>query len=178
MPADAYAPGHALHLIQRGSCRRACFFDEADRSAYVEALVCCAREARCAVHAYVLMGNHVHVLATPREKGGATRLMHLLKQGKTSLWEHDFETRAVFPRRYLLACMCYIELNPVRACLAASPREYRWSSFRANALGAADPAVTPHPFYLILGRTGPSRRAAYRALFGRASSGFQHSLKP
>ena len=181
MLTDAYAPGHALHLIQRGACRRACFFGEADRFAYGALLAQCAGEALCAVHAYVLMGNHVHLLATPSGPGGATRLMRSLAERyapqardcEGPLWERDFETWAVFPRRYLLACMRYIELNPVRAALAARASDYRWSSFRANALGAHDPVVTPHPFYLTLGRTGPSRRAAYRALFGSPSGNFQ-----
>ena len=169
---DAYVPGHALHLIQRGACRRACFFGEEDRAAYAESLAQCAREACCAVHAYVLMGNHVHVLATPWSPGGATRLMHSLAERhepragpEGPLWEREFETWAVFPRRYLIACMRYIELNPVRAGLTASPRDYAWSSYRANALGAPDPVVSPHPFYLNLGRTASSRRAAYLALF-------------
>ncbi len=166
MHVDAYTPGHALHLIQRGACRRACFACDAARAAYLETLAQAAREVRCAVHAYVVMGNHVHLLATPSEKGAATRLMRLLSARDRALWEPDFETWPVFPRRYLLACMRYIELNPVRACLAGSPGQYRWSSYRANALGAQDPVLTPHPYYLGLGRTPANRRATYRGLFG------------
>ncbi len=172
MHADAYTPGHALHLIQRGACRQACFASHEDRAAYLERLAHAAREVRCAVHAYVLMGNHVHLLATPCEKGAATRLMRSLAAHDRELWEPEFETWPVFPRRYLFACMRYIELNPVRACLAQSPGQYRWSSYGANALGSHDPAVTPHPFYLSLGRTAPTRQALYRNLFRSREAAF------
>ena len=61
--------------------------------------------------------------------------------------------------------MRYIELNPVRARVVAQPGEYRWSSFRANALGQDDALITPHPLYYALGRSAALRQAAYRALF-------------
>lgn len=178
MPAslDAHAPGHPLHLIQRGYCRAACFIDERDRLAYLDWLTLLSGRMGCAVHAYVLMGNHVHLLLTPTRAGAATRLMRSLAERCVPeardgpFWEDRFETWPVFPRQYLLACMRYIELNPVRAGLVARGDAYRWSSHRANALGEADTLLTPHPFYLALGRSSASRQAAYRAMFTGNSS--------
>ena len=65
----------------------------------------------------------------------------------------------------MLTCLCHIELNPVRAAMVEDPSHYRWSSYRANALGVADPRITPHPLYLALGITDNLRQTAYRALF-------------
>ena len=172
----AQVPGHPLHVIQRGYCRMACFFCERDRVAYLHWLGAYAERYGCAVHAYVLMGNHVHLLLTPSRPGGASRLMHALgeRYGRYIGEAHDrcgplleerFKTLTLRSRRHLLDCMRYIESNPVRARLVAAPGEYRWSSFRANALGHDDALVTPHSCYYALGRSAALRQAAYRALF-------------
>lgn len=175
-PLDAQVPGHPLHVIQRGYCRVACFFCERDRLAYLHWLGAYAERFGCAVHAYVLMGNHVHLLVTPSRPQGASRLMRSLGERYTRyigeaherfgpLLEERFKTWPLRSRRHLLDCMRYIESNPVRARLVAAPGEYRWSSFRANALGHDDALVTPHSCYYALGRSAASRQAAYRALF-------------
>lgn len=175
-PLDAQVPGHPLHVIQRGYCRVACFFCERDRLAYLHWLGAYAERFGCAVHAYVLMGNHVHLLVTPSRPQGASRLMRSLGERYTRyigeaherfgpLLEERFKTWPLRSRRHLLDCMRYIESNPVRARLVAAPGEYRWSSFRANALGHDDALVTPHSYYYALGRSAASRQAAYRALF-------------
>ena len=169
-------PGHTLHLVQRGRGRAACFSCEQDRITYLGWLAEYARASGCAVHAYVLMGNHVHLLLTPSRSDGVAFLVRQLDQRYAGfvaeryghaapLWDERIEIRPVYPRRYVLGCMRYIELNPVRAGLTLLPAEYQWSSFGANALGIADPIVTPHAFYCALGRSMAERQAAYRALF-------------
>ena len=169
-------PGHPLHVIQRGRLRTACFFSDEDCAAYLGYLSQYAAGYTCAVHAYVLMGNHVHLLLTPSREGGVARLMrstceHYARYADTlhrldgALWEERFEAFPVHAGRYLLACMRYIELNPVRARVVASPGQYRWSSYHANALGRGDALVTPHAHYCALGRSAGMRQAAYRALF-------------
>jgi putative transposase len=175
-------PRATLHVVQRGRARRACFSCARDRVAYLEALRECAARAGCAVHAYALMGNHVHLLVTSARAAGAARLMpavaaryarHLATAygHEDSVWEEPYDASPVRARAHLLACMRYIEENPVRAGLAAHPGAYRWSSYRANALGEDDPLVTPHPHYYSLGRSPDERRAAYAALFARAGDG-------
>ena len=167
-----------LHVVQRARERRPCFSCTGDRAAYLEALrECTARE--CAVHAYALMGNHVHLLITALRAGGAARLMPALAAGyarylaaayghEDRVWEEAYDASPVHARRHLLACMRYIEENPVRAGLAVHPGEYPWSSYRANALGEDDDLLTPHAHYYSLGRSPAERRAAYAALFARA----------
>ena len=181
-------PGHPLHVIQRGYLHAACFFCERDRLVYLHWLGRYAARFGCAVHAYVLMGNHVHLLVTPSRTGGVSGLMRALGEryaryvgdahGRAgALWEKRFEATPVYAGRYVISCMRYIEQNPVRARMAARPGEYRWSSFRSNALGQDDALVTPHAIYYSLGRSAASRQAAYRALFqAQASSSRRRRL--
>jgi putative transposase len=171
-------PHGTLHVVQRGLGRSVCFSCARDRAAYLEALRRCAEREECAIHAYALMGNHVHLLVTSARSAGAARLMpaiaasyarHLAAEygHAEALWEDPYDASPVYARRYLLACMRYIEENPVRAGLAAHPGAYPWSSYRANAFGENDALVTPHPHYYSLGRSSDERRAAYAALFTR-----------
>ena len=169
-------PGHPLHVIQRGRLRSACFFADEDCAAYLGWLGEYAADLGCSVHAYVLMGNHIHLLLTSSRAGGVASLMRALCERYAryvrevlhrdgALWEERFDAYPVNVGRYLLSCMRYIELNPVRARVVAFPGEYRWSSFRANALGQDDSLLRPHSFYCALGRNAASRQAAYLALF-------------
>ncbi len=168
--------GVATHIIQRGNNRGACFFADEDYALYLHHLEELARLFGCAVHACVLMTNHVHLLVTPKEADGASLLMKHLGQryvqyvnrayGRSgTLWEGRFRSCLAESDGYVLACYRYIELNPVRAGMVAHPREYRWSSYRSNAEGKASELIMPHRQYLRLAKDPAERRAAYRALF-------------
>ncbi len=71
-------PGIPQHVIQRGNDRQACFFDCSDYQSYLSLLDEAAARHRCEVHAYVLMTNHVHLLATPRVPDGISRMMQAI----------------------------------------------------------------------------------------------------
>jgi len=171
-----------MHLIQRGNNRQACFFADEDYGRYLGWLGAYAKLSGCAIHAYVLMANHVHLLLTPQSADGAANLMKRLGQryaqyvNRTylrsgTLWEGRFRSCVTQEEDYVLACYRYVELNPVRAGLVARPAEYRWSSYRSNARGEKDPVLTPHPLYKALGRKRKGRREAYPKLF-------RHPLDP
>ncbi len=175
-------PGHTLHVIQRGRLHAACFFSTGDRLAYLGWLGEFASQTGCAVHAYVLMGNHVHLLLTPSRQGGVATLLRLLgtryarhvaesRQREGALWEEGFDATPVHNNRYALACMRYIELNPVRARMARSPEQFRWSSHRCHALGEENALLTSHAAYAVLGRGAAARQAAYRELFKNVRPG-------
>ncbi len=170
MPRTArlVVPDMAVHIVQRGHDRAACFFDEADYRAYLEALRQYAAEFGCSVHAYCLMTNHVHLLLTPRTEDGCALMMKRLAQCYTqhvnkvkertgSLWQGRYRSCLVTSERYALACYRYVELNPVSAGMVGHPRDYRWSSYRANAEGRPDQLIEPHPAYPGVN--------AYRGLF-------------
>jgi putative transposase len=166
-------PGYPHHLIQRGNNRQTIFVDEHDRLRYLGMLREVLREQGVALHAYVLMDNHVHLLLTPGESGALSRLMQ--RQGTWyagwfnhrhartgALWEGRFRSSLVETDGYLLACMRYIERNPVRAGMVEVPEDFRWSSARHHAGIAADPLITDHALYWALGNTPFEREAAYR----------------
>ena len=136
-------PGIPLHVVLRGAVP-----DLSDAIHAVE----------CALHAYACLATHAHLLITPARAAAATRLARAAGAA-------GYDATPVVARRYLLACMRYIELNPVRAGLVRHPADFRGSSYRANALGEADALVTPHAVYCALGRDAEARRAAYRAGF-------------
>jgi putative transposase len=171
-----FLPGVPVHVVQRGNNREAVFFCADDYGTYLDWLREEAAGRGCVVHAYALMTNHIHLLMTPRDRGGLSdtlqalgrrfvpRINHAYARSGT-LWEGRFKASPVQEDAYLLACYRYIELNPVRAGMVADPGGYPWSSYRANALGQPDPLLVPHPLYLALGATDAARQAAYRELF-------------
>jgi putative transposase len=171
-PEEAHS---TLHVVQRGRGRRLCFSCAGDRASYREALRECSLHQGCAIHAYALMGNHVHLLFTSEQVRGPSRLMpdiagryaRYLRDEyghEDAVWDEAYDASPVRARAHLFACMRYIEENPVRAGLAPSPGAWRWSSWGANALGEDDAIVTPHPHYYALGRSAAERQAAYAAL--------------
>ncbi len=177
-----HLPGQPLHIVLRGHNRAPCFFAEEDYHTFLHWLGESLGKTGVALHGYVLMTNHVHMLITPQQAADVAGLMISLGRrfvqyiNKTyrrtgTLWESRYKSSLIQSETYLLTCMRYIELNPVRAAMVEDPAHYRWSSYRANALGAADARLTPHPLYLALGDTDKARQAAYRALFRTALDG-------
>jgi putative transposase len=168
-------PGIAQHVVQRGNNRQSCFFRTVDRVKYLETLGEYAQAFGCAIHAYVLMTNHVHLLVTPSSERAVSRTLQAVGRryvrwlnnaiGRTgTLWEGRYKACLVESDRYLLACYRYIELNPVRAGLVANPADHPWSSYKANAMGLHDGIVTPHGNYLGLGPDDSTRHRRYREL--------------
>lgn len=168
-------PGFPQHVIQRGNNRQATFHEAADYERYIHELISAARQARCAIHCYVLMTNHTHLLVTPEHDHGISQMMQSLgrsyvgyinrKYDRTgTLWEGRYKASLVDSNEYLLCCYRYIELNPVRAGLVADPSEYPWSSYRHHALGQFDRVATQHEVYRSLGTDAASRERAYRSL--------------
>ena len=165
-----------MHLIQRGNNRQACFYTDADFQVYLTWLQEYAVATDCAIHAYVLMSNHTHILLTPAKESSPGALMKSLGQryvryiNRTyrrsgTLWEGRFRSCIVQKEKYLILCQRYIELNPVRAGIVDHPAQYRWTSYRANAHGEKNGLIKANPSYLGLGETGEERQKAYRELF-------------
>jgi len=178
-PPRLELPGVAHHVIQRGNNRGTCFFGDADRRFYLKCLQEAAQRRGCAVHAYVLMGNHVHLLVTPAKAGGLgammqdlggryVRVINRIHARTGTLWEARFRSSLVDSENYLLVCQRYIELNPVRAGLVGDPAEYPWSSHSYYRHGRANRVITEHEVYLRLGFTARDRSVAYLSLFAEA----------
>ena len=172
MPRQArlVLPDVALHVIQRGHNRQPCFRQETDRLVYLTLLHQLSTKSRCAVHAYCLMTNHVHLLVTPPGEHACATLMRDLGQRYVqyfnrryarsgTLWEGRFRSCLVDSAQYVLACYRYIELNPVRAGMVPSAPAYRWSSHHGNSGRVENKLLSPHAEYAALSH------AAYVALF-------------
>ncbi|MDD2547025.1 MAG: transposase [Burkholderiaceae bacterium] len=168
-------PGYPHHIIQRGNNRQRIFLDREDFERMLALLEEQARQCAVAVHAYVLMDNHFHLLATPQTAEGLPRMMQAVgrsyvryfnaRHGRTgTLWEGRYRSTVIESERYLLACMVYIDLNPVRAGLVAQAVEWPWSS-HAHFMGLRqDRLITPHALFWALGNTPFAREAAYAEL--------------
>lgn len=165
-----------MHITQRGTNRSAIFLAPNDYRFFGALLLEASQRFECAIHAYILMTNHVHLLLTPSDECGPARLMQAVgtryvpefnkRHGRTgTLWQGRYRSAAIDSERYLLACSRYIELNPVRAMMVSHPSQYRWSSYGHNADGATDTLVTPHAVYRALHNSAAVRREEYRALF-------------
>lgn len=168
--------GITQHLIQRGNNRQVCFIDDQDMFCFGQWLCDYSSQYQVAIHAWVFMTNHVHILATPAESNAVALMMQSLgrryvryfntRHERTgTLWEGRYRSCLVDSESYLLHCQRYIEMNPVRAAMVAAPRDYRWSSYRTNAHGKPSRLVTPHPLYQRLGKNQNARQTAYRSLF-------------
>jgi putative transposase len=174
-------PGQPQHVIVRGNNRSEIFCCDADYRFYLEKLLAACKKHDCQVHAYVLMTNHVHLLMTPFSETGLSKALQMLGRYYVqyfnycyrrtgTLWEGRYKATLIDSDSYLLTCMRYIELNPVRAGMAADPIEYPWSSYRFNVLGQTDDLITPHAEFHRLGTDDSACRAAYRALFNQSIS--------
>ena len=169
-----FLPGICCHLVQRGGDHEAVFSDAADHAYYLECLAEAAARYGCAIHAYVLMIDHVHLLLTPKDKPGVSRMMQYVgryyvpyvndKYGSSgTLWQGRFKASLVDDAK-LLTCMRYIDTNPVRSGVSRAAAYYRWSSYRANAQARPDALLTPHELYLGLGRNKRARADSYKEL--------------
>ena len=175
-------PNVAMHIVQRGNNRIECFRADADRLVYLSILRELSALTHCAIHAYCLMTNHVHLLLTPESDAGPSLLMRDLARCYASyfnrryertgtLWEGRFRSCLVESAPYVLACYRYVEMNPVRAGMVSSPAAYEWSSHRANLAGSGNALLSGHPEYAAL---TPS---AYSGLFDADDPQFVKTMR-
>jgi putative transposase len=166
------------HVIQRGNNREPCFYATGDYRYYLETLGEALQRYDCQLHSYVLMTNHVHLLVTPLASCGISHMMQATGRKYVqyinracrrsgTLWEGRYKASLIDSDAWLLTCLRYIEMNPVRAGMLPHPGEYRWSSYTANAQGLSNSLLRPHDLYLALGKDPADRQYAYRELFRR-----------
>lgn len=167
-------PNQPHHVIQRGNDRQLIFRETADYLFFLDRLRDGSRQFKVAIHAYVLMPNHLHLLVTPSDEQGLSRMMQWIgrlyvpyfnhKYHRTgTLWQGRYRATVIDAERYLMLCSRYIELNPVRAGLAPSAGDYPWSSYQHHVGIKSDPVITDHALYWSLGNTPFEREATYRS---------------
>jgi putative transposase len=168
-------PHQPHHVIQRGNDRQLIFRDADDYRVFLAWQREAAKQFKVAIHAYVLMPNHLHLLATPSDKLGLARMMQWVgryyvpyfnnKYGRVgTLWQGRYRATVIDSERYFMTCSTYIELNPVRAGMVSSPADYSWSSYAHHVGTRSDPIITDHALYWALGNTPFDREVAYKGL--------------
>jgi putative transposase len=168
-------PNQPHHVIQQGNDLQIIFRDADDYLAFINWLRDASRQFKVAVHAYVLMTNHLHLLATPSDEQGLSKMMQWIgrhyvpyfnrKYGRTgTLWQGRYKATVIEADHYLMTCCRYIETNPVRSGLVASAGDYSWSSYPHHIGLKSDPVITDHSLYWALGNTPFDREIAYKAL--------------
>lgn len=175
-------PNHPHHVIQRGHNRKTVFIDESDFEFYLNNLAELKEEVPCLVYAYCLMPNHVHLIVDPgSDRENLARLLKPLAQRQArrvnkqrsrsgALWEGRFRSSPIQTDRYLLTCCRYVDLNPVRAELVATPEQYRWSSCKARLGLETIPWLDDDHLLSQLGRNRRNRRIKYRNLLAAGMS--------
>ncbi|MDH3354382.1 MAG: transposase [Chromatiales bacterium] len=168
-----YLPDQPQHVVVRGHNRDPILARHEDFRFLYQCLYEGAVKHELAIHAWVLMNNHLHLLATPSSESSLPKTMQSLGRryaqyfNRTyhrsgSLWEGRYKSSLVDTDRYLLSCYRYIELNSVRAGIAKRPEDYPYSSYHANGLGKSDKLVTPHSIFCdfigLAGNVSESKR--------------------
>lgn len=176
------------HVILRGNNRQMIFSGESDMRRMLSLLEEHSLAQGLEMHAYVLMDNHMHLLLTPRRDGALSLMMQAVGRsyvraynqahGRTgTLWEGRYRSSLIQTERYLLTCMAYIDLNPVRAGLVQEPEDYPWSSYAHYTGRQHQRLLTPPALYWELGNTPFAREAAYGELVrGGIAEHQQHEL--
>ena len=179
-------PGFLHHVIHRGNNRQAIFLGEPDRQRMLDLLAELSARHQVSIHAYVLMDNHIHLLATPATEGGLSSMMQAMgrsyvryfngRAGRTgTLWEGRYRSTVIEAERYLFPCMVYMDLNPVRAGMVHAPQDFPWSSYAHYVGLRTDKLVTPHPRVWALGNTPFAREASYLDMVRQGLSAGQQS---
>lgn len=168
-------PHQLHHVIAQGHSDQAIARDTADYQAFLNWLREAARQSRVAIHAYVLLPNRLHLLATPADDTGLSRMMQSLgrhyvphfnaRYGRTgSLWEGRYRATVLDPAAYFVPCARLIESQPASAGLTPEVALYPWSSQGHHIGDRKESWLTDHPAYWALGNTPFEREAAYRQI--------------
>lgn len=169
-------PNIPVKLLQKTSNKQKCFRSDQDYRYYLQLLKQYTSESSCAIHAYALLPDHIHLLLTPTHVTSVASLMKNLGQNYTqyynrtyqrkgSLWAGRFRSSVIDEDNFFFPCLIFIEMNPVFARLVKRPKDYQWSSYRINAYGEPDELVGRHRKYINLGNNQNDRQTAYRQLF-------------
>lgn len=183
-----FLPDYPIHVVQRGHDRRAVFCRSSDHAYYLDNLVEAKAKFGICVYAYCLMSNHVHLILAPcNEPSAISALMKTIAARQTrysnkrlgrsgTLWEGRFKASLIDTDRYLLACMRYVDLNPVRAAIVDAAEDYEWSSYRAHAGFKSSSIVDIPDSFRKLGGTDIERYQAYKDLVTAGSSDSEIAL--
>ena len=174
-------PHQLHHIIQRGIDAKRIFADDEDCNSFLTWLGEASKLFKIAIHAYVLMPDHLHLLVTPIDETGLSKMMQWIgrhyvpyfnakyeRQG--TLWQGRYKATVMEPHPYLLRTSLYIESNPVRSGLIADALDYPWTSYQHHVGLKTNSLITDHPVYWAMGNTPFQREAAYKEMMSNGLS--------
>lgn len=140
--------GVCYHILARGNQKQQIFIREKDYKEYIKRVKRYKRRHKFKLYGYCLMPNHVHLVGEIKKKENPSKFMQGITRSYTvyfnkayskvgHLWQARFKSKVIVRDEYLINCICYIELNPVRANLVHIPHEYKWSSYTERNLSVA-----------------------------------------
>lgn len=161
------------HITTRGNNQQQVFHEERDFNKYLHFLQYYKEKFKFKLYAFVLMLNHPHLLVETTKSGSISAIMKLLSQRYSvfynkkykrigHLWESRFHSNIVEKESYLLECMRYIELNPIRSNLVADLKNYKWSSYLAHIGDTPCTFLDTHPIFSELGKTLKEAQTNYK----------------
>lgn len=147
--------------------------DDEDRQRLLDILRDASREYGLAIHAYALLDDHLHLLATPQQADALSLSMQALgrryvagfnrrHQRQGGLWAGRYRATIIDPTRYLFSCMVFIELHAQRTHAAHRAEDYHWSSIAHHLGRRTDPLIMDHVLFWALGNTPFERQAGWR----------------
>ncbi len=180
--ARSVAVDYPHHVTQRGNNRATVFFDDEDYWFYINTLKRYCQKYKLEIWAYCLMGNHVHLLAVPREETSLAKGIGLSNMVYTQylnhrhgnsgrVWQNRFFSCAVEKDMYLWSVARYIETNPVKAGMLERAEEYNWSSARAHLLNRTDQLLSGESWL------NESERNDYRAFLEEENEEVEKAIR-
>lgn len=163
------------HLVLQRAVARPLVADDVDAERLLAVVRNATQDAQVALHGYSLLPQALWLLVTPADARALglvlqdvgrryVRAYHARHGGRGALFESRYRAAIVEPDAHFLGALQYVETQPVRAGLALSAEDYRWTSFRQHAGFAADPVLQDHSLYWALGNTPFERQATYRSI--------------
>ncbi len=174
-------PHQLHHIIQKGNDAKIIFADEEDYTSFLAWMGEASRLFKVAIHSYLLMPDHLHLLLTPSDETGLGKMMQWIGrhyvpyfngkyQRKGTLWQGRYKATVMEANQYFLPCSLYVESNPLRSNLVTDAVDYPWSSYQHHIGLKTNPLITDHPAYWAMGNTPFQREAAYREMMAHGLS--------
>lgn len=176
-------PHQVHHVTQAGVDGRAIFVDEEDFQYFYQWLIASSQQFKVAIHAYVLLPERLHLLLTPQDAQGLSKMMQWLGryyvpyfnakyQRQGTLWQGRYKASVLDAQTYFLPCCVMLEEAPIRAGLVTEPAQYPWSSCQHHLGMRQDSLVVDHGMIWNLGNTPFQREAAYKHCLQQGLSSF------
>ena len=177
-PARVLGDGIGYHAIARFNNKQRILTDAKDCKILLSIIEHYRKKLSFELHAYVFLQTHIHLMLTTHDGFHLNEIMQRIcmtfahdfnrrHQRCGHIWRARYRSFVVDTDEYAMACMRYLDLNPVRAGLVKHPAEWEWSSHKFYTQGFHHPGMSlgPHTSYSTLAARPQDRKRVYQSLF-------------